>query len=187
MRQYIQKACGIRSGNGWKKIEDTLPDRFCIVFDGWSSGDTHYLAIFATYPAETTDGYQTVLLTFSPMGDETKLDAEEQVKFIHKTLSFYKKGIDNIICVIADNCPVNKRTARLISVPMVGCASHRFNLAVMDIVGENSILIEKVRNVMVVLRQLIPAAKLREHTKLKEKLACPTRWGSYYQMLKRFY
>ena len=39
-----------------RKITDVLPDRFALVFDGWSSGDTHFIAIFATCPAENTKG-----------------------------------------------------------------------------------------------------------------------------------
>lgn len=169
-----------------EKIQTLLPDRFCLVFDGWSCGDTHFLAIFATFPSANELGYDRVLLTFSPMGDEKSLDAEEHVKFINETLVLYKKSIANVIAFVADNCATNKRTARLSGVPMVGCASHRFNLAVMQIVEENEEAVEKVRALMVILRQLIPAAKLRERTNLKAKLACPTRWGSYFKMLKRY-
>lgn len=31
------------------KISDELPDLFAIVFDGWSAGDTHFVAVYASY------------------------------------------------------------------------------------------------------------------------------------------
>lgn len=169
-----------------KKITDILPDRFALVFDGWSCSDTHYVALFATYPFDNVEGYESVLLAFSPMGDEKSLDAAEHYKFIKKTLELFKKSLDNVVAFIADNCSTNKSAARISVVPMIGCASHRFNLAVMDIVNQNKKEVEKVRSLMVILRQLIPAAALREETILKAILAFPTRWGSYHAMVKRY-
>ena len=50
------------------KIAKELPKVFCLVFDGWSCGDTHYVGLFATFPAENNIGYRKALLSFSPMG-----------------------------------------------------------------------------------------------------------------------
>ena len=119
-----------------------LPDRFALVFDGWSCSDTHYLAFFATYPFENVVGYEIVLLAFSPMGDEKSLDAIEHHKFIVKTLKIYKKSLANVVAFVADNCPTNYSTATLSCVPMIGCASHRFNLAVMDVVNQHKTVVE---------------------------------------------
>ncbi len=38
------------------KFSALLPNKFGIVFDGLSQGDTHYIAVFATYSAETLRG-----------------------------------------------------------------------------------------------------------------------------------
>ncbi len=39
------------------KTTHLLPDKFAIVFDGWSCGDdTHYVAIYATFPYNTRLG-----------------------------------------------------------------------------------------------------------------------------------
>lgn len=47
-----------------------LPDLFAIVFDGWSVGATHYLAIFASFTADYDNGFTQRLLSFSPFGEE---------------------------------------------------------------------------------------------------------------------
>lgn len=45
-----------------KKISDSLPSIFALVFDGWTLGQTHYIAVFATYPDETVKrGYEQVI------------------------------------------------------------------------------------------------------------------------------
>ena len=168
------------------KIANMLPDVFCVVLDGWSCATTHYVALFATYPSDAPNGYCKVLLAFSPMGNEKSLDAETHVTFIEKTLRLYKKSMDNVMAFIGDNVSTNKRAARLAKVAFVGCASHRYNLAVMDLVNDNSELIGKVNALMVFLRSLIPAATLRERTPLQPVTACPTRWGSYHKQLKRY-
>ena len=34
-----------------KKISNLLPNKFAIVFDGWTAGTTHYLGVFASFTA----------------------------------------------------------------------------------------------------------------------------------------
>ena len=36
----------------------------------------------------------------------------------------------NVICLVGDNCTVNQSIVRTMEVPLIGCASHNFNLAV---------------------------------------------------------
>ena len=44
------------------KVKELLSKSFAIVFDGWSSGTTHYICIFATFPASNSNGYEKKLL-----------------------------------------------------------------------------------------------------------------------------
>lgn len=170
-----------------KKITENLPKLFCIIFDGWSAGDTHYLGVFATFAAGNKEGYERVLLTFSPMGDETSLTAEEHKAFLTFILGIYNRSWHNVVALVGDNCNTNKCISRLTNTPLVGCASHRFNLAVMDIIREHDSIISKVHALMVQLRTLTTAAKLRLLTHYKAKVSCPTRWGSYFFMMKRYF
>lgn len=74
----------------------------------------------------------------------------------------------------------------IIGCGFIGCASHRFNLAVKDLAAASHGIVTKVHTLMGKLRFLIAAAKLRSITPLKAKCAIETRWRSVYQMLRRF-
>lgn len=169
-----------------EKITALLPEKFCLIFDGWSNGDTHYLGVFATYPSENSVGYERVLLTFSPLQDESSLKAEEHLEFMDYILGLYEKSWDNVVALVGDNCGTNRKTARIVNKPLVGCASHRYNLAVRQVVEESQSLVDQVQQLMVQLRTLIGAAKLRKVTDLRAKLSCATRWDSVGIMLKRY-
>lgn len=43
-----------------KKRTDRLPDTFSLVFDEWSAGSTHYLAVFASIPQENDVGFDYI-------------------------------------------------------------------------------------------------------------------------------
>ena len=34
-----------------KQIANLLPDQFMIIMDGWSTGSTHCVGVFASYPS----------------------------------------------------------------------------------------------------------------------------------------
>ena len=77
------------------------------------------------------------------------------------------------------------------TVPLVGCASHRLNLAVQLIYSEEINpeyfrLIEKVQSLMLDLRSLKNKVKLAVHTALCPQLRNDTRWGSTYRMLLKY-
>eukprot|EP00644_Phytophthora_capsici_P010759 jgi/Phyca11/104645/e_gw1.9.920.1 len=45
-------------------------------------------------------------------------------------LDVYNKTEDMVGFLVGDNCSTNQSIATKMGVPLVGCASHRFNLAV---------------------------------------------------------
>lgn len=63
----LQKYMGLLTVEVEKELRDTLPVNFGIIFDGWSEGSDHYVAIFACYH----DGEKTLypLLAFQPIPD----------------------------------------------------------------------------------------------------------------------
>jgi hypothetical protein len=63
--------------------------------------------------------------------------------------------------VVGGNCSVNRRLATLIGVPLVGCASHRLNLAVQADMASHDDDLAAVHALMVKLRTLTQSAKLR--------------------------
>jgi hypothetical protein len=111
------------------RIKDDLPEEFAIIFDGWSEDSTHFIGIFAVFSSAKEITKQH-LLAFTPLLDETDLSADSQSALIIDTLELYGKDISNVVCIIGDNCSTNKSVANILGVPLVGCSSHRFNLAV---------------------------------------------------------
>ena len=47
-----------------------------------------------------------------------------------ETLSLSDKTQDDFISLICDSCETTEAVSDILKLPMVGCASHRFNLAV---------------------------------------------------------
>ncbi|RLN86024.1 hypothetical protein BBJ28_00020367 [Nothophytophthora sp. Chile5] len=89
--------------------------------------------------------------------------------------------------MIGDNCSVNQYIGRREgAIPLIGCASHRFNLAVRDFLKDDEPLVGKIQTLMLKLRTIKGRALLRRVTKLSPVLRNDTRWSSSFEMLKRY-
>lgn len=144
-----------------KIIGNELPDKFGLVLDGWSHGTEHYLAVFACF--DSSAGPCFPLLSMAPIMDEPddRLNAEGHRNAIERFLPYFGKSLSNVLFLVGDNCTVNKRLANLMGVPLVGCASHRLNLAVRKFIAPDEDALEQVQLLMRKLRTLRQAAKLR--------------------------
>ncbi|KAH9108067.1 hypothetical protein AeMF1_016685 [Aphanomyces euteiches] len=169
-----------------KKISDLLPDKFAIVFDGWSLGSTHYVAVFVSFPSSDSIGYQKYLLSFAPINEEVSLNAMSHKKYLEFVLDVFGKTLSNIVVLIGDNCSTNRALSRLLGIPLVGCASHLFNLFVGDILREKEEIVNLVNDLMRKLKTIILSAKLRRLTNLSPKTRNATRWSSTYAMFQRY-
>ncbi|ETV74064.1 hypothetical protein H257_11375 [Aphanomyces astaci] len=158
-----------------RTIASQLPDQFAIVHDGWSHGSTHYLAIFATFPSSDPIGYTRTLLAFAPINDEESLSADAHYEFTVFVLELYGKTWDNVIALIGDNCSTNGAFARRAGVPLIGYASHRFNLFMSDVLADHADVIDNVNHLMTNLRFTLPAARLHCLTPLVAKTNNTTR------------
>ncbi|KAH9134716.1 hypothetical protein AeRB84_019593 [Aphanomyces euteiches] len=165
---------------------------FALVFDGWSVDSTHFVGLLAFY---TTSGEHPVdklaLLAFAPLLEETNFSAENHVDFIRNTLTWYGFSHDavekRLIALTRDNCSTNKATADLLSRPLIGCHSHRFNLGVERYLNLNlSDELSNVTAVMNKLRALKAGGRLRMFTTLKPKKRNATRWTGAVDMLRCF-
>lgn len=157
-----------------------------LLFDGWSSGDVHYVAGIASYCA-TVAGDNTIqplqaVLSVSPMGkcrgtedpkstieeEANRFDAETHLEFFRKTFDFYKLSFDDwVVCLVCDNAKVNRRMARLSRKPCIGCKSHLLNLQVNSMVSKDSMLastVDSVQETMKSAKKLKNAATLRNVT-----------------------
>jgi hypothetical protein len=115
-------------------IAEKLPNDLAIVFDGWTVGCLHYIGISASY-CLVVGGEETIhhtLLSMRPLlKDEIKgMTVRDHLVHISQVMQLYGKTEDNIICMIGNNCNVNKSLADLLNVPLIGCGAHKFNLAI---------------------------------------------------------
>ena len=72
-------------------------------------------------------------------------------------------------------------------VPLIGCGSHRLNLAVKEVLEPIKPILKKVHELMGKLSAIKQSAKLRRTTNLEPIKRNVTRWSSTFNMLKRFF
>lgn len=131
-------------------------------------------------------GYNTFLLGFSPFENEQSQGAHQHTMYVEYVLNLFGKDMSNVVALCGDNCYTNKAFVDTVNKPLVGCSSHRYNLAVQDIFSEHKELLKKVNELMKRLRSPIMVAYLRKHTHLRAKCMNTTRWNSTSKMLKRY-
>lgn len=129
--------------------------------------------------------------------------AEDIGDYIFDVLQFYGLDFVAIEFMSGDNAYVNQSLCAKIedwlrrekqidrTVPLVGCASHRLNLAVQLMYSENENpayfrMVDKVQALMVDLKTLKNKVKVAMHTSLCPQLRNDTRWGSTYAMLVKY-
>ncbi|RKP18223.1 hypothetical protein ROZALSC1DRAFT_30060, partial [Rozella allomycis CSF55] len=167
-----------------EKISKELPDKGGIMFDHWTDSGNHYVGLFSVTP-----GSPLRLLTLSPLQNEEALDTESHVVFLEDTLEIYGKGRDFLQFIVGNNCNLMKSIANVFNVPLLGCASHRFNLAVQQLLDE------KYPGIMVKLKELMKRlnrlklkqwGKWRHKTKLSPVVYNDTRWSGKYAMVREY-
>ncbi|EGZ14663.1 hypothetical protein PHYSODRAFT_333013 [Phytophthora sojae] len=186
------------------RVARELPASFGLVLDGWTSGGRHYIAIFAVFGSDSTgitgggadneyyddlecSSRRFLLLTFAPVEVEEDMGAQSQYDLIADTLSRYNKPWSAVKFMVGDNCSVNQCIGRKEgAIPFIGCASHRFNLAVKDFLKTEDELIAKVHALMTKLRTIKGRALLRRVSHLSPLLRYDTRWSSTYEMVARY-
>jgi hypothetical protein len=75
----------------------------------------------------------------------------------------------------------------LLDVFFIGCASHRFNLAVKKYLERHQNVITKIQEIMCLLSNLKRAGKLRHFTDLEPVIMNATRWSSKHAMIERYF
>ncbi|ETO99561.1 hypothetical protein F441_23023 [Phytophthora nicotianae CJ01A1] len=145
-----------------RAIAAELPERFGLLFDGWTHASQHFIAAFACYDAGGVR--KTALLSMAPLLDalDDDLSARGHMEFLANMLPRdYGKQLSQCLFLVADNCAVNRLLATLMGVPLVGCASHRLNLAVQADIEKSKTDLDVVHSLMLKLRTLSQSAKLR--------------------------
>lgn len=138
--------------------EDLKGKWFALVFDGFTEGAEHCLGMFAAY-----DGGMR-FLTFSQFEDNSSMTADEHIEFPDTLLDDFGLDAVNLMCIVSDNMSTNRAISKKTNIPMVGCASHLFSLAVRDCLkASGSIeLLKSTSRLMRKLRSVKCWAKLEE-------------------------
>jgi hypothetical protein len=177
-----------------ESVKCKLPDKFSLVFDGWTEGTEHFIGITASYMPKRADQAVThTLLSMRPLlADEIKgMTACDHLHRLSKLLRQYgNKTEANVVCLVGDNCNVNQCMSRLLKVPLLGCGSHKFNLAVRKWISNQPQLEETISKVVTVMKKastLKVSAQLRKLTSLQPVKENDTRWSSTFNMLERFF
>jgi hypothetical protein len=132
-----------------------------LLFDGWTAGTVHYVALFASYVSNA--GIQKEhLLALASLITEEELGAQQHIEFLEATLALYSKALSNVVFLIAKNCNTNRKISNYLAIPLLGCASHHFNLEVNKWISDHPRyyqILEKIHGLMMQLCDLKNAAK----------------------------
>ena len=122
---------------------------------------------------------------------ENRFTAQTQADFIVDVVENVVENVcrkkEDILFLVADNTNTNPATADLLGVPFIGCASHRFNLAVQKYLEPNQKIIVNIHQIMILLSNLKKAGRLRQLTHLEPLSMNTTRWSSKYKMMERYF
>jgi hypothetical protein len=168
-----------------------------LLFDGWTCDgtSTHYIGIFAGYTDPATDKYKETLLAIQPMLKEDDLGADSHIELLESTLELYDFPKENVVCLVGDNCSVNKSISKKMDIPLIGCFNHKLTLAVTEYIASIRGLrdaLDKVSTLMSKACCLKAAARLRDLTMaahgicLAAKKENDTQWTSVFEMAKRY-
>jgi hypothetical protein len=128
----------------WGVLKETLqkelPSKFLVAFDGWTEGTQHSFGVAASC-MKNVDGKETpcqTALSMKPLlaDGRTGMRAIDHIDHLSNVLDWCGKSNNNIICHVCNNCAVNQSMAQNLGVPLLGCANHKFNLAVCCCISE---------------------------------------------------
>ena len=143
----------------------------------------HYVALFACYG--TKEGKTALpLLAFAPLLDETSFSASTHRDYIESSLQLYSKSLESLLFLTGDNCSTNKAVADLIGVLLVGCASHRLNMACKKAYEQAEDNLKKISSLMSKLSSLKNAGLRRQLTSVYPVKQNATRWISTFHMVE---
>ncbi|KAK1938966.1 hypothetical protein P3T76_009041 [Phytophthora citrophthora] len=182
--QTLKKYMALMERKVETAISQEMPDSIGITFDGWHSGSTYYVGVYAIYVVD--DSPRRVLLALAPLLAENDFGADSHIEFIVATLAVFDKQPGCVRFIVGDNCITNQAIATRMGLPLVVCASHRLNLATQQHVSTHKNLLAQVNELMCQLRTKKNAATLSKCTEVRLVKRNVNRWSSTFKMVKRF-
>lgn len=130
------------------------------MYDVWSDSVTYFIATFAPYPSNTVLWYDCHLHCFPRLEDEDDHSAKEHERLLRFDLGLFGKEFSNVEAIIGYYCATNRLLSKNVKVLFLGCASHRINIAVKEIIKENASAFDNVKCIMSQLCFLVRGAKI---------------------------
>ncbi|POM76823.1 Hypothetical protein PHPALM_5903 [Phytophthora palmivora] len=109
------------------KIAVEMPAVFGQLFDGWTHASEHFVAVYTC--CEINGVPYRPLLAMAPVLKPPDSPADDTV-IVHNAEAHHDAFVLILSVSVSDNCPFNKKLARLLNVPFVASVSHRLDLAV---------------------------------------------------------
>ena len=168
-------------------------EAFALVLDDWTWNLKHYCCVIVTF---LKDGeYAERLVAFRTLPDPIFADAKEHCLFLLKIINEYDLDCDQLKCIIGDHSSVNKSLAKTyLEVPLLGCYSHRLNLAVQEYIEKRKdvdVILKKVQTLMRWIKNSYKAyaclgLNVGNAKGYRPILSNQTRWTSKFRMTERY-
>lgn len=98
-----------------ENISKALSDCYDLVIEKQTISQARFVAISATLPASTDQGYSEVCLAMSLREDEIKRDVDEHILFINFVLPFYLKMSNHVFAIFGYNCTAKQSISSTLS------------------------------------------------------------------------
>ncbi|KAJ8552644.1 hypothetical protein ON010_g9904 [Phytophthora cinnamomi] len=155
---------------------------FGLMFGGWSHGSMYYVGLYSIY--EVARARRNCLVSLSPL-EEGRQTTDARVGMIRSVLDHNNKTITMVAFIVDDNCSSNQKIATFLGVPLIGCASHRFNL-INSFLADYAPELAALNSLMIQLRHCNNAATLTKFTDLQSIKRNAVRWSPAYDMVARY-
>lgn len=107
-RLYILK----RMAHVKENIQDTLAHKFFVFFERWLRENTHYVSLFATYPAQNSLIFHKHLLGLFQMAKKDFLDTAQHFDNVDYVLETHERFFTNVEAIVGEIVATNKAFAR---------------------------------------------------------------------------
>ncbi|KAG6619996.1 WD repeat-containing protein 91 [Phytophthora cinnamomi] len=174
-------------GSSWYACKECGNARKKQIGSGYSNLMSHITTKHPQYEEiiyEVARARRDCLLSLSPL-EEGRQTTDARVGMIRSVLDHNNKTITMVAFIVDDNCSSNQKIATFLGVPLIGCASHRFNL-INSFLADYAPELAALNSLMIQLRHCNNAATLTKFTDLQSIERNAVRWSPAYAMVARY-
>ena len=169
---------------------------YALQLDGWSRGSVHYVCVMISF-CDVNDDYKERMLCFRPLPARTNQSAANHAKLIKQLLKEFELPRNELRCFVGDHASTNPALAKKhFKVPLLGCQSHRLNLAVKSYLDKEKQVTELLEKIDAYMSWAVTnkeygyieksALKRDLKTGFKGKRLNPIRWTSNFDVMARY-